>query len=335
MLSQFQIDDTNRMVDMVGVARANGSELSRFGTDYRGTCPIHKGDDATSFSIYKAKDGSYRWRCFSTCDAGGDGIQLYMILHNVTFKEAVEMIRGGRVFEAATAKIMAEKHEKQRVLDEQADLEKYKAHLAHYTYHSEWTAWRDNPEPWVTEEWERRGLVHPMRTYFGFGGCTNHKIGDKYYRTLTIPIWDYGYNLINIRHRVLSNDVAGRYRPDVAGIPAAPFMSHPYLGYSEGVMTIVVEGEIKAAVLSQLLLDPEIQVVGVPGKSMFAKVQHQFTGKNYVVIPDPDAAKETTEFARAIKAKYVRLPAKVDDYIIQNNITKDAMVNIIKGGRLV
>lgn len=334
MLSQMYVDDTNRMVDMVAVAESCGSELTRFGSDYRGTCPIHKGSDQTSFSIYKGKDGNYHWRCFSTCDAGGDGIQLYMALYGMQFKEAVSAIRGDTPYVAETAKIMAEKHEIDRALADEAEREKYKQHLVEYTRTNKHKTWRDNPEPWVVEEWNKRGVFGVRRLYYGFGGCSDYRIGDSTYRTLTIPIWDYGYNMVNVRHRILSDDVAGRYRPDVAGIPAAPFMAHPYLGFHEAHTNIIVEGEIKAAVVSDLFNDTELQVIGVPGKSMYNKIAAELVGKNNIVIPDPDAVAEAKEFAIKIKAKMVQLPMKVDDFIIQKRISKEVMQQFIRGGRI-
>ena len=50
----------------------------------RRTCPIHNGNNPTSFEVRER-----RWRCYSQC-GGGDVIDLSMRLHRLDFRSAVE-----------------------------------------------------------------------------------------------------------------------------------------------------------------------------------------------------------------------------------------------------
>ena len=55
-------------------------------------CPLPDHEDKNpSVEIYK---NGTRWRCFR-CDKGGSVIDLYMAIHNVSFKDAVSALSDG------------------------------------------------------------------------------------------------------------------------------------------------------------------------------------------------------------------------------------------------
>lgn len=54
---------------------------------YRSACPIHKGDNATTFSIFS----NGRWRCFK-CSAWGDMARLLVAVRHLSLKQAQEYI---------------------------------------------------------------------------------------------------------------------------------------------------------------------------------------------------------------------------------------------------
>lgn len=71
----------SRLVEDAGVT------LKRHGSELRGVCPIHRGDNATAFVVYR--EGS-RWRCFR-CSEGGDVLELFERLHLYTDRKLALM----------------------------------------------------------------------------------------------------------------------------------------------------------------------------------------------------------------------------------------------------
>ena len=64
--------------------------LEKRGADHVGRCPFH--DDKTpSLVITPAKN---LWRCFGACDAGGDAIAWVMKCEGVSFRHAIELLKG-------------------------------------------------------------------------------------------------------------------------------------------------------------------------------------------------------------------------------------------------
>jgi len=160
--------------------------------------------------------------------------------------------------------------------------------------------------------------------------------------THTIPIFAPGWELQNIRHRLIANlDPGDKYRPERAGLPAMPFMADPETGWDVETV-VIVEGEKKAMVVFVTLDNPKVQVVGIPGKTNVRHISDILKGREPVVILDPDACLKDKSgkdayqsiSARLGKIREVRLPFKVDDGIIEYNLSGDWLKNAINSARV-
>ncbi|WP_082560702.1 CHC2 zinc finger domain-containing protein [Caulobacter sp. Root487D2Y] len=76
--------------DLVGIVAASGVKLEKRGADHVGRCPFH--DDKTP-SLVISPDKNL-WRCFGACDVGGDPIAWVMRREAVSFRHAVELLKG-------------------------------------------------------------------------------------------------------------------------------------------------------------------------------------------------------------------------------------------------
>lgn len=79
-------------VNLEELARQAGAKLHRTGNDWRGTCPLHKGDNSTAFSVYEGEGGGSRWHCHTKCDAGGDAIDFVQRWQALDFIGAVKYL---------------------------------------------------------------------------------------------------------------------------------------------------------------------------------------------------------------------------------------------------
>lgn len=59
---------------------------------FRGVCPIHRGQDATAFSVFK-KAGEWKWHCHTECNEGGDVIKFVRRLEGMEFPQALSRLR--------------------------------------------------------------------------------------------------------------------------------------------------------------------------------------------------------------------------------------------------
>jgi len=94
MPRELNIEKLLDKVDLVTLIEQTSAELIyKPGRDeYRGRCPLHGGDNPTSFQVYTADDGRQRWRCWADCDASGDAIEFIMQTENLAFIEAVKWL---------------------------------------------------------------------------------------------------------------------------------------------------------------------------------------------------------------------------------------------------
>ncbi|WP_421738324.1 CHC2 zinc finger domain-containing protein [Caulobacter sp.] len=85
-----EIERLKADVDLVGIVAASGVKLEKRGADHVGCCPFH--DDKTP-SLVITPDKNL-WRCFGACDVGGDPIAWVMRREAVSFRHAVELLKG-------------------------------------------------------------------------------------------------------------------------------------------------------------------------------------------------------------------------------------------------
>ncbi len=85
-----ELERIKRETDLVALVQAAGVALRRHGADLVGRCPFH--DDADpSLVVTPAKN---LWHCLGACQAGGSVIDWVMRTERVSFRHAVELLRG-------------------------------------------------------------------------------------------------------------------------------------------------------------------------------------------------------------------------------------------------
>ncbi|WP_293648102.1 CHC2 zinc finger domain-containing protein [Thiolapillus sp.] len=86
-----ELDRLKREVALVRLVESSGIELKKHGKDYLGLCPFHD-DKEPSLVISPDKN---LWHCLGACNEGGDVIQWVMKRQGVSFRHAVELLKGG------------------------------------------------------------------------------------------------------------------------------------------------------------------------------------------------------------------------------------------------
>ena len=88
---EAEIERLKAEVPLASLAEAAGVVLVRTGADLTGRCPFHE-DDNPSLVISPGKN---LWHCLGACQAGGSVIDWVMRAEGVSFRHAVELLRGG------------------------------------------------------------------------------------------------------------------------------------------------------------------------------------------------------------------------------------------------
>lgn len=177
--------------------------------------------------------------------------------------------------------------------------------------------------------WEQRGVSPGLQDTWGLGYDPNHEFWKKDGRfvrpTLTIPIFNEGYDLLNVKHRLLEPPEGyGKYRYEFSipnYNPGYLWRALPEESLTEEV--VAVEGEIKAMVVAARA-GMELGVpVGLPGTNPGKPVLEQLKNAGHIyLIVDPDARKAAWDICKAIGPEkfHVLVPTarmgKIDDWIL-------------------
>ena len=143
-------------VSLERLVAAAGIELVRHGADLIGRCPFHE-DHAPSLIVSPEKN---LWHCLGACQTGGSAIDWVMRTRGVSFRHAVELLRGAP---------MAPARRLPAPLKPEADDQEALGQVVAY-YHS---ALKESPE--ALRYLESRGLAHPEmigRFKLGFANRT-------------------------------------------------------------------------------------------------------------------------------------------------------------------
>lgn len=151
----------------------------------------------------------------------------------------------------------------------------------------------------------------------------------------TIPIY-YKGKLYNIRHRLANPKDSGKYRPEFAGLPATIFNADALS--SGDWMTVLVEGEVKAMVLTQHGLN----AVGIPGANSFKDKWvklFQPIGTVYIAL-DPGAEIQAREIATVLQGNGINtrlcyVPVKPDDFLVKYGGTSNELFRFLMLGEKV
>jgi DNA primase catalytic core len=87
---QSEIERLKTEVSLIRVVEASGVKLEKRGRDFVGRCPFHE-DRTPSFVVSPEKN---LWNCLGSCGGGGDVIAFVMRREGVSFRHAVELLRG-------------------------------------------------------------------------------------------------------------------------------------------------------------------------------------------------------------------------------------------------
>jgi len=326
----FNVEDILNKANLRELVEKAGGKLDK---NSRCACPLHGGENEGAFHIFN-KDGRDYFKCFTGDCGAGDAITFVMKWQGLDFKAACVFLGGDiasdPVAMEASAKARLEKakadHEETRLKVEARRAELQVAQM-HLHYHN---TMRD----WGRLAWVARGLDESYQGLWTLGSCDDKKInfkGEEYHTpTLTIPLVDKQYNLLNIKHRLINppkeND---KYRPEKEGLGMfPPFMAFPDVGFDADTIWIM-EGEIKAMVTATISPDAGWQFVGVPGQDAFEKLPADILKtKKVIVVPDPGAELKAWKFAKFIGARFLMVSEKIDDLINANQYDKDWLASV-------
>ena len=328
----YDVEKILQQADLRTLVERAGGELVKD----RCPCPIHGGHDATGFSVYH-KDGRDLWQCFSGDCGGGDAIRFVEVWQQKTFKQACLFLGGDALADPVEMEQLARARHKKAVAEREAAQAKEDARRKELQAEEKHLFYHNQMDDYFIQQWLDRGIDKTWQNFYSVGGCKEFSISPEYKTpTLTIPIYNVSYEVLNIKHRLLNPlNPKDKYRPERSGLGAfPPFLAFPDAGFNAPV-TWVIEGEIKAMVTATITPVAEWQFIGVPGRSQYKSLIEQLKGKDVIVVPDPGAEKDAAEFCRAVGGRWLGLPDKIDDMIIEQDYDGSWLAGMEKQARKV
>lgn len=163
------------------------------------------------------------------------------------------------------------------------------------------------------EYWFQEGIAEESINKYLLGYCESCPTF-RQSASYTIPVINRG-KLENIRHRLISPNGSGKYRPHMAGLGNSLF-NVDLLDSAEG-RVLIVEGEKKSIVLAQA----GFPNVGITGKRSFKREWLPWFDhvQDIVICLDPDATDSAFRLAAVFgkRARVAVAPAKIDDAIVK------------------
>jgi DNA primase len=83
------IDEIKARIDIVDLVSEAGVKLRHAGKNYTGFCPFHDNKHTPAFVVWP-ETGT--WRCFGSCNEGGDIFKFVMKKEGIDFKEAIQKL---------------------------------------------------------------------------------------------------------------------------------------------------------------------------------------------------------------------------------------------------
>jgi len=189
--------------------------------------------------------------------------------------------------------------------------------LAHLRDEQLWEVYYAALDDQARSYWRRRGVPDAFVDYWRLGWARARRFGGVQCDSATIPLFGEAGDVLNIKHR-LQDESAGRYRYELIGLEAPPFLCKP--GESVGGHVIAVEGEIKSMVTFATLDDASVCMIGLPGTNPAAGIIDTLKRADRVtLVMDPGAKRDGIDLARQIgiaKTWLLVPPVKIDDGIL-------------------
>ncbi len=346
-MSKFNVDEINRAADLIHLVEMAGGHLHKNGTVWSCPCPIHHGDNPTGFNIYPSKEG-LRWKCFTRDCGGGDAIAFVMAWQNLDFIEACKYLTGETNLDGDRMRELAVQREawlKQEMDERAARAEESTAKMLQEKHWELYEAALENC-PEAIAFWTANGIPREWQAIWHLGYCPDFRAWERKTKTefhtptITIPLFKSGWQISNIRHRLLKpNDPEDKYRPEYYYIPSEPFIADPDIPKGAGKKVFILEGEKKAMVFYLTLDIPGVQVIGIPGKkwnnngAILPFVEN--VDEVYICL-DPDATHAADIMGGMMGDRTVGildLPYKIDDMIIKLGMRSDHLSSLIKTAR--
>lgn len=327
--------------DLVKIAEQAGAVFKYVSGEYRSACPLHHGDNKSAFVVF-TKAGEQAWNCFTGDCGGGDVITFVQKWLGLSFNDACEWLGGEKKIDPLEIARMAEERAKRQIEVLRAEHEKTERLIQELQRTAKWLEYnRIREENTRSQElWQAQGIPKRWQDFWYLGYCNkftaNTQSGLWTTPTLTIPVfqndWD---NVRDIRHRLLNPPVPNdKYRPETPGVGSNLFFADPIKMY-DAERILIVEGEKKAMVTYLTVNQPDLQVIGIPGKKSRKMLFDQFNGQDVWVWLDPDAHAEAEELARNINAKMIKMYFKIDDAINNGILGKRDIYKLMVGARRV
>jgi hypothetical protein len=213
--------------------------------------------------------------------------------------------------------------------------------LAHLQDTAIWRQYHDRMGLIGSTYWKARGLSGAWQAFWQLGYKADHIlwIDAQEYSTpsATIPIWQEGWQVANVKHRLITPPATrGKYVYEISGQTAPMFVCNPDSNLTGQV--VAVEGEIKAMVTFATLDDAKICVVGLPGtnppEGVIAKLKQ---ASGVTLVFDPGSNEQAAKLAVAIgKRTKVLVPSrKIDDGILEAGLTGHDVRALLAQARMV
>ena len=343
----MDIQDVIASSDLLSIVSSSGVVLQDKGRGrWRCRCPLHNGHDSTGFSIVEGNDGKLHWTCFSGDCGSGDVIDFVMKWRDLDFVEACKYLAGEVESDPAEVRRLAEERKQKAEQEYQAAKLRLEKAIADLERAKAWEVYHQNLQemPGKRLLWQLRGIPDAWQDIWKLGYTSDFTVwepGEDQISwqpawttpTLSIPVFQPGWKISTIRHRLLKpRDPGDKYRPDRANLRSHPFVCNPATSVRGPVL--VVEGEIKAMVAHIAIDDPNLHVIGIPGKKHFLNSAYLFEDADPVyILPDPDGEEAAIRLAEQIgveRCRMIQLEMKVDDAIVAGLLNRTSLRRLIQ-----
>ena len=190
--------------------------------------------------------------------------------------------------------------------------------------------------------WRKRGVPDAWQDYWALGWADNRwtfTLDDGstvHISAATIPLFDAQWEVLNVKHRLIDPPAGnGKYRAEITGQPAQPFLCNPTAALTGPVL--VVEGECKAMVCMVTLDQEGLPIIGLPGSTPAPHIIAMLKDAERVtLVLDPGAEKAAHDLATAIGRRKCRVlipPMKIDDGILAARMGKAELSAMLRGAR--
>lgn len=305
------IDEIKTRIDIVDLVSEAGVKLRHAGKNYTGFCPFHDNKHTPAFVVWP-ETGT--WRCFGSCNEGGDIFKFVMKKEGIDFKEAMQILaaRAGveiKEYQRETPE-QKEAYDNLRKLLEDAVIF-YRSHLFAnkeiLNYLREQRGLADSTIETFGLGYAPAGYDNALRhfTQRGFGehelvdaGLLSERESGGYYdrfrNRIMIPIRDEQGRLTGFGARIVDpNDI-----PKFLNSPETPIFSKGRLLYGldrarkpirTADQAVIVEGYLDVIALHQAGYENVVSPMGTALTEDQLRLLKKFT-RRIVLALDPDTA---------------------------------------------